>query len=269
MSEPIDFRSVGFTDLAASYPRDGLALEMFAAFNGVTVEQLPQAMRFFPNESTKKAWERVASAAASRVDLLIGQRVKELLEANNRYLERARVAEAAPQTSKDLFRHRKGGTYEVIGIGKMQTEGWYDTSKTISTANVDMREVTLYRSIADGSLWVRPVEEFNDGRFEEISSAPEKPSPPVTEGMIRKGGLNPYPSNVTSRPAPPGPSQAPAPSPHLVGNGDRIADAIEACDWSGSPIGNKEILKAAVMELRALQAWQRGAISCREGSTDA
>lgn len=54
------------------------------------------------------------------------------------------------------------------------------------------------------------------------------------------------------------------PSGQLMGVGDRIAAAIEACDWSGSPIGNKEILRAAVRELRSLQAWQRGAISCRE-----
>jgi hypothetical protein len=44
----------------------------------------------------------------------------------------------------------------------------------------------------------------------------------------------------------------------------RIASAIEACDWSGMPIGNKAILKEAVQELRSLEAWQRGAISCRE-----
>ncbi len=34
----------------------------------------------------------------------------------------------------------------------------------------------------------------------------------------------------------------------------RIADALEACDWSGSPIGNKEILKAAVRFLREVDA---------------
>ena len=55
-----------------------------------------------------------------------------------------------------------------------------------------------------------------------------------------------------------------SPETNVVGSGDRIADAIEACDWSGSPIGNKEILKAAARELRSLQAWQRGALSCRE-----
>lgn len=56
----------------------------------------------------------------------------------------------------------------------------------------------------------------------------------------------------------------PPPAHHKTGNGARIAASIEACDWSGSPIGNKEIIKAAVAELRSLQAWQHGALSCRE-----
>lgn len=61
----IDFRSVGFTDAAINHPRGELALVMFAAFNGVSVNQLPEAMRYFPNEATGKAWTRVAEAAAS------------------------------------------------------------------------------------------------------------------------------------------------------------------------------------------------------------
>lgn len=62
---PLDeqFRAVGFTGNARNYPRDDLALAMFAAFNGVTVEQLPEAMRYFPNEATARAWKRVADAA--------------------------------------------------------------------------------------------------------------------------------------------------------------------------------------------------------------
>lgn len=38
-----------------------------------------------------------------------------------------------------------------------------------------------------------------------------------------------------------------------VAEAAKLADAIEACDWSGSPIGNKMILRAAVKALRALK----------------
>ena len=65
-SEPEDqsiFRAVGFTEAASSFPRDDLALEMFAAFNGVASDKLSEAMRYFPNEYTQKAWTRVAEAA--------------------------------------------------------------------------------------------------------------------------------------------------------------------------------------------------------------
>jgi hypothetical protein len=37
---------------------------------------------------------------------------------------------------------------------------------------------------------------------------------------------------------------------HVDPQATRIADAMEACDWSGCSIGNKEILKAAVLHLR-------------------
>lgn len=59
----IDFRKIGFSAQAIDYPRDRLALEMFAAFNGVPVEKLPTEFRYFPNPSTRDAWNRVAEAA--------------------------------------------------------------------------------------------------------------------------------------------------------------------------------------------------------------
>lgn len=64
------------------------------------------------------------------------------------------------------YQHRKGGFYTEIGEGKVQTD----------TPLVDYDEVTVYRSEADGSVWVRPTKEFNDGRFIGIGNEP----PPAT-----------------------------------------------------------------------------------------
>jgi len=70
-------------------------------------------------------------------------------------------------------RHKKRGSeYELLGAGKMQSEEWKVAHRyrdmgewETDMVPVDMSDVAVYRSVDDASLWVRPLKEFEDGRF--------------------------------------------------------------------------------------------------------
>lgn len=73
-----------------------------------------------------------------------------------------------------IYRHRKRGTeYELIGFGKMQAENW-TAPGALMRRGVDMREVAIYSNVNDSTeIWVRPREEFEDGRFDVIFAEDE------------------------------------------------------------------------------------------------
>lgn len=82
--------------------------------------------------------------------------------------------EVTPAMVEATHRHKKRGTeYVLIGIGKMQTNDWCWIRGAREIVPVDMDEVAIYRSVDDASLWVRPREEFEDGRFEALTAALE------------------------------------------------------------------------------------------------
>jgi len=85
-----------------------------------------------------------------------------------------RTSPPEPASGWPTHRHKKRGTeYVLIGFGKMQAENWVDLNND-SEHKVDMREVAIYRSVDDGSLWARPREDFEDGRFEALPTPPAK-----------------------------------------------------------------------------------------------
>lgn len=106
--------------------------------------------------------------------------IKQLRESSRRDADNAaRIAalSIAPSTAdgwRPTHRHMKRGTeYVLLGIGKMQTAAWREPMANTTTGSVavDLHPVAIYRSVDDGSLWARPREEFEDGRFEPLPAA--------------------------------------------------------------------------------------------------
>jgi hypothetical protein len=86
---------------------------------------------------------------------------------------RAALSSSGAGGWRPTHRHKKRGSeYMLLGIGKMQAERWYLPGAMEAGPSVDMEEVVIYRG-EDGKLWVRPREEFEDGRFEDLPATPQ------------------------------------------------------------------------------------------------
>jgi hypothetical protein len=120
--------------------------------------------------------ERQVADLQSRLDAQIAGHRKTAKDATDNLI-RANEAERAlaERAGGATHRHKKRGTeYVLIGIGKMQCD-WWQIVGDGTRYPVDMREVAIYRSVDDDSLWARPREEFEDGRFETLSTEPAAP----------------------------------------------------------------------------------------------
>jgi hypothetical protein len=59
--------------------------------------------------------------------------------------------------------------HDKVGVGLIQCD------RPIA----DMDEVVIYRDPFSGHYWVRPIGEFNDGRFEEVPIKDQPNQPPL------------------------------------------------------------------------------------------
>ena len=135
----------------------------------LTEEQPAEGWKLVPVEPTVE----MQRAANKRVAVTTpdGTWALALDEAATAY--RAMLAAAPLTDEQPTHRHKERGTeYVLIGYGKMQSGGWCDTEAEGPDGgypSVDMREVAIYRSATDPTeIWVRPREEFEDGRFEPL-----------------------------------------------------------------------------------------------------
>lgn len=138
-------------------PPDGVTLDAdaWAELHRYRAEKGPDEFETWKDAAVAEKVARVAADAA---------------------LSAERAAREAERAWKPTHRHiRRGSEYQLIGVGTMQSAYWLTTGVERFGGydpgeSVDDRKVAVYRA-EDGTLWVRPLEEFEDGRFELLPAA--------------------------------------------------------------------------------------------------
>ena len=112
--------------------------------------------------------EMVEAAYAAARNAMPHEALSEIGVGELEKVVRAALTAALAVAPKPTHRHKKRGTeYVLLGYGNMQAAYWLDGLDDEGRL-IDMRVVAIYRSVDNGALWVRPREEFEDGRFEVL-----------------------------------------------------------------------------------------------------
>lgn len=170
--------------------------------------------------------------------------------------EFARVIRALPatQVSGERVHHvKRGSTYRVIGRGAIQTD----------TPLTDYAEVVVYQCEADGKLWVRPISEFEDGRFAEMPVDASQTPDPDTNDHQYSPSMNPNDAGDCRL-------CGASMSAHFVTSGAerRWIEDTEAGLYD-DPVLSDPRVKALVDALELQNIWVKAALECEAWSWDA